>query len=255
MEENNKPFDAIMPYEDFRSMVLSEEPLSYYGELKQSALRAYKHFLGKIDPTGIIDYLVKESDKIESTAREDRIIQAMYLLSCGIIELHNKHDDLKSILLCDQIPFLISRYTEKAQRSINQNKIKYMRNLVCNGFVNSSLSLDDKELFINILEEITFDQITILSILYNFKKNPDILTRKLYGNGKRDGTEYLIVNEIATLLEKDISNTKLLIANLIGKGLAIKVSRYLDVNSLLNDSKIGLDDFCISLIAEFIEVN
>lgn len=130
-----KPMNELT-YDEFKEIMLSNQNGSYINEIKQFGLRAYKHFIGKLDPTGIIDFVIKKSERIESIAKEERIIMGMYLLFCGIDELYKKHENLKDLLLSEQVPLLINKYNEKVIHTINPDKIQYLRNLICNGFIN-----------------------------------------------------------------------------------------------------------------------
>jgi hypothetical protein len=247
MEANVTGIFDNTEFEQFKESILSIEKEKPIDKIGNFVGRAMKHYVGKYDPTGVIDLFLKEADRLESIQKEEIYAKALYLLYKGIQELYKKHQDLKELIISSETPFLLNKYSEKVNTINNINKINYLKNLVCNGFINSVLTIDDKELFINLLNELTYDQINILVILYK-KKNFN------QGNESTEDS-HVTVGYVSKKINKSIELTSLQITNLIGKGLIIKVTRYLDMDDLKTDSKIDIEKFVMDFVKEIIEIN
>ncbi|MFW9879879.1 MAG: hypothetical protein ACFFG0_42945 [Candidatus Thorarchaeota archaeon] len=239
-------------FEEFKMNFMDDKIETIIQEYKQFGLRLYKHILSRIDLTGIIDFINKENDQFELEYFKERVARGIFEILQGYHELKTKYEKLEDKLLQDEIPILLYHYDRKVINEVNSEKIYYFRNVVCNGFVNSKLNIEEKILFLNLLSEITYDQINILAILYEFQTTPNNILTQLE---KTEEINNITIEMVSKLLDKDIDNIRILTNNLIGKGLVIKITRYVDFDRLKNDSKIGIEEFVKVFIKQIKEIN
>jgi len=245
-------FKPDQTLEEFKKQFFDEETLSLFQEYRSIASRVYHHILSRIDITGTIDFVNKENERFELDYFKNKVVLGIFELLKGHDELNRKYKDLESRMLKNEIPILLNQYYDKVFTTVNNDKIYYLRNIVCNGFYNSKLNIEEKILFLNLVHELTYDQINILAILYEYKVNPEAILEKLSLGSKPD---YITVEMISKLLNKNTDSIRILTSNLIGKGLVMKISRYADIDSIENDSNLGIEEFVKVFIEEIKEIH